>query len=130
MKEHEEMTKEQLWEWVKALGSCAGKTDEGFLRNIWEGLQREEDICEEFLYYIQRGELLGQCSVEGCTLADILIFQIDHFRAFLDRDDAKIDAGGPQMVLMAFDTMLKMKRQPGKYAARMRGETGTDKIIT
>ena len=33
---------------------------------------------------------------------------------------------GDRMLLMAFDTMLKMERDPERYAAPMRSETGTD----
>ena len=33
---------------------------------------------------------------------------------------------GGKMVLRAFDTLLKMKRQPEKYKGLMQSETGTD----
>jgi hypothetical protein len=33
---------------------------------------------------------------------------------------------GDKMLLMAFDTMLKMEKQPEKYVYLMQSETGTD----
>ena len=57
---------------------------------------------------------------------DIMVWQIDHFKAEMDRRDPGMGQNGDKMVLLAFDTLLKMRKNPGKYVRALQGETGTD----
>ena len=103
----------------------AGKDIE-FLKQFFVGLLTYKDIYEEFVYYMEHGEPLAKVAIGGYTLVDVLIFQIDHFRAIMDREPAKIRGNREEMILMAFNTLLKMKVDPEKYLEKMRTETGTD----
>lgn len=107
------------------LCDAAGKDIE-FLKQFFVGMLTHKDVYEEFIYYMEHGEALGKAAIGGYTLVDVLIFQIDHFRAVLDREPAKIRGNREEMILMAFDTFLKMKADPEKYLEKMRTETGTD----
>ncbi len=102
------------------------KKDEVFLAEFWEALVRETDILEEFCYYMEHGTFACQASVKGYTVIDVMVWQIDHFKAALDRRDPGMGGNGDQMLLLAFDTLLKMKQKPEEYIQRMQGETGTD----
>ena len=55
-----------------------------------------------------------------------MVWQIDHFKAQLDRGEPGMRDNGGKMLLLAFDTMLKMKREPERYLRMMQQETGTD----
>ncbi len=55
-----------------------------------------------------------------------MVWQMDHFKAQLDRGHDDMKQNGDKMLLMAFDTMLKMEKQPEKYVYLMQSETGTD----
>lgn len=112
-------------QWVRYLAYHAGKDFE-FLKDFWIRLLQDPEIYEEFVYYMEHGEALGKYGACGYTLIDILIFQIDHFRAILDRDFDKIKGNQEEMILMAFDTLLKMRKDPKKYVDQMQNETGTD----
>ena len=65
-------------------------------------------------------------AIQGVTLADIMIFQIDHFRANLDKGEYEMRENGDKMLLMAFRTMLDMEKNPNPFLERMGKETGTD----
>ena len=55
-----------------------------------------------------------------------MVWQKDHFKAQMDRGHYDMKQNGDKMLLMAFDTMLKMEKQPEKYVQLMQSETGTD----
>lgn len=119
------MDGERIRDAVYKLGSGAGESD-GFLENLAAGLTASPAIGEEFLFYAETGNFACKAKIEGYTAVDIMIWQIDHFKARMDRGDTGMGNNGGKMVLRAFDTMLKMEKEPEKYGYLMRTETGTD----
>ena len=95
-------------EWAEALCLYAGE-DQVFLEQFWKALRESGPVYREFIYYL-----------------DIMVWQMDHFKAQLDRGHDDMKQNGDKMLLMAFDTMLKMEKQPEKYVYLMQSETGTD----
>ena len=119
------MNEEQLLEGIKELCSRAGKTKED-AEAFYEKLKADEEICREFVFYMENGSFSCSVKVAGYTVVDILIWQMDHFKAWLDRDVSGSRENKDQMVLMAFDTFLSMKKEPDRYIQKMQYETGTD----
>lgn len=121
--------KDKAYQWAQALCACAGE-DGKFLKDFWESLTKSEGVFREFTYYQEHRNFLCEYKVAGYSVVDIMIWQIDHFKANLDQSKAgAVYAGGQngdRMLLMAFDTMLRMEKEPEKYAAVMQSETGTD----
>lgn len=114
--------------WASELCRYAG-ADENFFRDFWERLTEDEEVYEEFVYYLEHQDFLYKVKVEGYGLADLLVFQIDHFRATMDRDVADMRYNKDKMLLMAFNSMLIMRKNPEPFVKMMQGETGTDRII-
>ena len=117
--------REAAWQWARALCYYAGE-DETFLEQFWKALMNSEGVYEEFVYYLTNQTFLCQYKVEGYSVVDIMIWQMDHFKAWLDRDNIGTRQNPDRMVLLAFDTLLKMRKEPEKYTSKMRQETGTD----
>ena len=117
--------REAAWQWAKALCYYAGESDE-FLKQFWEALMTSEGVYKEFVYYLTNQAFLCQYKVEGYSVVDIMVWQMDHFKAQMDRGHDDMKQNGDKMLLMAFDTMLKMERQSEKYVLLMQSETGTD----
>ncbi len=117
--------REAALQWAKALCYYAGE-DEKFLQQFWEALTDSEGVYKEFVYYLTNQNFLCQYKVEGYSVVDIMVWQMDHFKAQMDRGHDDMKQNGDKMLLMAFDTMLKMERQPEKYVLLMQSETGTD----
>ena len=62
----------------------------------------------------------------GHTLADVLVWQVDHFKLYMDRPEEMNRYRQPRLLLEAFDTMLQMEKEPGRFLEKMRCETGQD----
>ena len=83
-------------------------------------------VYKEFVNYLANRTFLCEYKVEGYSVVDIMVWQMDHFKAEMDRGHDDMKQNGDKMLLMAFDTMLKMEKQPDKYVRMMQSETGTD----
>ena len=121
----EERTK--AYAWARGLCYYAGK-DEAFLERFFEMLTASEGVSGEFLYYLEHHNFLCRYQVAGYSLIDIMVWQMDHFKAQLDRDREGMKSNGDQMLLEAFHTMLLMERDLQYYVNLMQTETGTDYV--
>lgn len=119
---------EEVRSFVMSLCSYAGENEE-FGEDFLKRLTEDEEVYQEFLSYMRDGNFAGKVNIKGYTVVDILIWQMDHFRARLDRDNSGTKQNGDRMVLLSFDTFLKMRKEPEVYLQKLQGETGTDFLI-
>lgn len=112
-------------QWAEALCLYAGE-DRAFFERFWSALKESQPVYREFLYYLENQNFLCEYCISGYTIVDIMVWQMDHFKAQMDRGRDDMKQNGDKMLLMAFDTMLKMEKQPEKYICLMQSETGTD----
>ncbi len=99
---------------------------EGFFEEFWKELSERDDIYKEYVYYLVKKEFLGEVRIEGYQVVDVLIWQMDGFKSRMDRDNYDMKNNEAKMVLSAFDTFLKMAKEPEGYVKRMQHDTGTD----
>lgn len=116
---------EKAYAWAKALCQYA-KEDEAFLQQFWNKMQASLEVYKEFLYYLEHQDFLCEYQCAGCTIIDIMIWQVDHFKKDLDMGLYDMRENGDKMLLMAFNTMLDMEKNPDKYITRFQGDTGSD----
>lgn len=119
------MDEQMVRKFVFSLCHYAGEK-ENFGEEFLENLKQDTEIYEEFLSYMQTGNFACKAKVCGYTVVDIMVWQMDHFKARLDRDNTGTRQNGDRMLLLAFDTLLKMKREPESYLFKLKSETGTD----
>ncbi len=119
------INKKQLYEYASSLCEQANEED-GVLDTFWERISQYPELMKEFDYYREHNDFLCEVKVCGITVADILVWQIDRFKAALDEGKFALKYNGPHMVLGAFYTMADVIENPEKYANRFRSETGSD----
>lgn len=110
---------------IQNLCIYSGENEE-FAENFWKKLKSDEEIFQEFIYYMEHGNFACKAKIEGYTVIDVMIWQMDHFKARLDRDNSGTRQNGDKMLLLAFDTLLNMRKNPNEYIQKMQTETGTD----
>lgn len=102
----------------------AGET-QAFYDDFWNRLKNSPDIFREFVYYMQKGDFAGKVKIGGRSIVDILVWQMDHFKAYMDRE-TQIKGNQDEMVLRAFDTFLKMEKDPEAILYLLDTESGSD----
>ena len=110
---------------VAALAEQAGKGS-GYGERLWQGIRQSPGLLQELAYYHDYGEFLCRYKVAGYTLADVLVWQVDHFKLYMDRPDEMNRYRSQRLVLAAFETMLEMEENPQLYLDKMKYESGQD----
>jgi len=116
-----------LRQFLLNLAGQAGESQE-YGEKLWQGIKASEGLLQEFSYYHDYGRFLCKYNVAGYTLADVLVWQVDHFKLYMDRPDEMNRYRQQRLLLAAFETMVGMEKDPATYVEKMRGETGTDII--
>ena len=117
--------KKEVYQWAAGLCASCGK-DKSFLDELFSRFEEYPALYEEFSYFYHNDDFLCSLSVDGMTVTDILVWQTDRFKAALDEGKFGLKYDRSEMILMAFYTMYDVIKDPGKYMAHFREETGTD----
>ncbi len=116
---------EELRRFVLKLAESAGESRERG-EEIWQGIRQSGGLLQELAYYHDYGSFLSRYRVAGYTLSDTLVWQVDHFKLYMDRPEDMNRYRQERLLLSAFETMLELERDPQGVSARIRGETGQD----
>lgn len=115
----------ELHRFVMELAGKAGESEERG-QQLWKGICRSGGLLQELAYYHDYGDFLCEYRVAGYTLADALVWQVDHFKMYMDRPQDMNRYHQERLLFMAFETMLQLEKDPRGYADKIRGETGQD----
>ena len=115
----------ELHRYVLELAQRAGESTE-YAEQLWQGIRQTGGLLQELAYYHDYGNFLSKYQVAGYTLADALVWQVDHFKLYMDRPQDMNRYRQERLLLAAFDTLLQMEKDPESLARKMRGETGQD----
>lgn len=110
---------------VVTLSEQAGKGSE-YGMQLWQEIRQSAGLLQELAYYHDYGEFLCRYKVAGYTLADVLVWQVDHFKLYMDRPDEMNRYRSQRLVLAAFETLLQMEKDPQFFSDKMKYESGQD----
>lgn len=122
-----EQALDTLRRFLLKLAEQAGESTD-YAEELWERIAASGGLLRELAYYHDYGDFLCEYKVSGYTVADILVWQVDHFKAYLDRPMEMNRYHRERLLLVTFDIMSRMERDPEPYVSKMRGETGTDYV--
>ena len=120
-----EKAMEELKGFVARLAEQAGESREQG-EALWQGISGSSGLLRELAYYYDYGSFLCEYEVAGHTLADVLVWQVDHFKLYMDRPEEMNRFRQPRLLLAAFEAMVGMEKDPEPYLEKMRQETGQD----
>ena len=117
----------KLYEIVENWAEYAGYSDE-WKDEFWQDLLLNQDVYEEFLYYVDNNDFLCKYSYNGQFITDIFIWEMRKFNIKTDRGKNYADCDKAEMVLNAFRTMLDMKENGDHIIDAMENKNGADKL--
>ena len=71
-----------------------------FAKDFWEALLMDDAIYKEYVHYLVYQDFACKELVSGYSIVDVLIWQIDHFKAQLDVDTTLTKRREGSMVLL------------------------------
>lgn len=125
-KKAQERALKTLEQFTADLCQKAGKPKE-YGEELWRRIRKSAGVLRELAYFHDYRKFYGKYTVAGYSLPDILVWQVDHFKAYLDREEMN-RYRTERLLLESLDVMLKMEQDPTAYVAKMQGETGTDYV--
>lgn len=119
----------KLFELVEKWAEYAGYSKE-WANDFWRDLLLNNEVYEEFLYYVDHEDFLCKYSYNGQYITDIFIWEMRKYNIKTDRGKNYADCDKVEMVLNAFRTMLNMKDeiQGQKVIDAMENKNGGDKL--
>ena len=102
--------------------------DKKFFIDFWRRILHQKQIYNEFVHYLQYHELISEYSIEGYTVIDLYVSQMDAYNILHDTGKNGIRCNKEKMVLQAFDVMLKMSENPEDIIRRLQSGEGMDKL--
>lgn len=112
---------------LEQLCECAGE-GESMRDSLWQEFLTDGELYEEFVYYAEHHTILGKMEVEGYTLLDLFVQEMDSFNLTHDTGKNTAFCNKEDMVLRAFLTMAGLKKEPEKYKERFDRGFGMDRI--
>lgn len=106
--------------------SEASEKDAEYAETLWKKIVASNGVLRELAYYHDTGEFWCQYKVAGYTLADILVWQVDHFKAYMDRHLQMNRYRKERLFLESLEVMLQMEENPEPFIEKMRMESGND----
>ena len=123
--EEQKKAMETLQEFVMSLAEKAGKGKE-YGETLWGRICGSVGVLREVAYFHDTGEFWGQYRVAGYTLTDIVVWQVDHFKAYMDRTEMN-RYHRERLFLESLEVLLDMEEDPEKYIRKMQDESGQDR---
>ena len=95
---------------------------------LWGYMLQNDELYEEFVYFIVNRSLMGKMNVEGYTLIDLYVKQIDMYNVRNDLGKNPIFCMKEDMVLRSFLMMGRLLEAPETYKKKLEDRFGMDQL--
>ncbi len=120
-------TKIKVYGNLVALCKYAGETRE-WCDALWQEILADRELYDEFMYFSRHNTLSDKMNCHGYTMIDLFIWEMDRYNLRHDTGKNTGECRKVDMVLHAFDTMARMKKNPEEYVRRLEEGRGNDKL--
>lgn len=101
----------KTYENLKALAAYVGETQE-FVEELWKYMVFDDELIEEFNYFIANHSLKGKACCGEYSLIDIYFNQMCKYNLFHDLGKNPYGCDKDRLVLRSFYKLVKMRQDP------------------
>lgn len=116
----------KAYEGLKMLCEYAGKPRK-WRDELWLNMLSDYELYKEFVYYLEHHSLADYMKVEGYSLTDFYVWQMEKYNLASDSGKNTERCNKEEMVLQAFKAMAGMKKNPDYYKRKLSEGSGMDK---
>lgn len=117
----------KAYEDLKYLGEFTGK-DAEFINKLWDNMLLDQELFEEFLYYIDNQTLLDKYKFKGYSLTDLYVYVLERYNLMIDIGKNDSRCVKEAMVLDTFNAMIELKKNPDTFIKRMNNGDAYDRL--
>ena len=96
---------------LKALAVLVGETEE-YAVDLWQSMLEDEELLNEFNYFVVNRTLLGNVKCGELSLLDVYFNQMTKYNLFHVMGKNTAECSKERMVLHAFKQMVEMRKDP------------------
>lgn len=116
----------KAYEGLKMLCEYAGRSTE-WCDMLWMEMLKDAGLYGEFVYYLEHHSLADKMQVNGYSLTDFYVWQMERYNLAKDSGKNTGICNKEELVLLAFESMAGMKKDPEYYIKKMNEGQGLDK---
>ncbi len=120
-------TKIKVYGLLTEVCELCGETEE-WRDSFWGELLGDQEIYEEYVYYLKTHDLREKVTCAGYTLIDLFIWQMGLSNLKMDTGKNTAACNKESMVLRAFRSMIEMKKNPDSFLKKMKENRGMDQM--
>lgn len=120
-------SKIKAFEALSLLCESCGET-QTLQMQLWQDFLQDKELYDEFVYFVEQRTLLGKVNVGGYTLLDLYVMEMDSYNLCHDTGKNTASCSKDALVLHAFVTMTKMRKEPEKYLKKFSSGEGMDRL--
>lgn len=102
--------------------------DKEWADELWKDIVTCKEIYDEFVYYVEHHTFKDQVKVEGYSLSDLYVWQMDKYNLVSEIGKNPGICNKERMVMKAFRTMIDMMRNPAEFVKRLESGRGEDRL--
>ena len=95
----------------------------GGSEELWNRINSCEGVYKELEYWCTNGNLLGEYSPQGISISDCIAWQVDHFKAYMDREENN-RWHRERLFLQSLETLLDISDGSEEVLRKITGENG------
>ncbi len=99
------------YENLKALAVLVGESEE-YATELWQSMLLDEELLEEFNYFVVNRSIRGTVMCGELSLLDIYFNQMSKYNLYHDMGKNTVECSKERMVLHAFKQMVDMRKDP------------------
>lgn len=111
----------KAYENLKSLSEMVGETLE-FADSLWAYMLEDEELLNEFNYFVVNGTIKGEISCGELSLLDIYFSQMSKYNLIHDLGKNPSECVKERMVLHAFKDMMELRKNPNYMAEYLKRE--------
>lgn len=109
------------------LGEYTAK-ENTWLDELWAMLVENDELMDEFMYYLDNHMILDKMCINGMSLTDLFVQEMSRFNIFNDTGKNTGDCNKEAMILNTFYAMGKLMAKPSDSIKRLEEDRGMDKM--
>lgn len=111
----------KAFENLKALSLMVGETEE-FAVSLWQDMLLDEELLDEFNYFVVNHTIRGTVSCGELNLLDIYFSQMNKYNLLHDLGKNPNSCDKDRLVLHAFKQLVEMRKDPNYMANYLKNE--------
>lgn len=109
------------YENLRALSCMVGETEE-FAISLWQDMLMDEELLDEFNYFVANHTIKGTVSCGELTLLDIYFSQMNKYNLLHDMGKNTGGCNKERLVLHAFKQLVMMRKDPNYMSNYLKNE--------